>query len=274
MSDSPINKRIGFIGAGQMAKAMAAGFIGKGLVSAESVCFFDPNQNAREDFASATGGRALSSNQDVIAQSEIIFLAIKPQFYPDIVAEIGSGFPADKILVSIVAGMNLGTLSVDFQSRKTIRVMPNTPGLIGQGASGICCNDGVTDDENTLIVSLLEANGIVCQVTDPQIDMVTGVSGSGPAFVFTFIEALIDGGVNVGLPRATARQLAIETVIGSAELVKQSGDHPGVLRDQVTSPGGTTIAGMQALEESGFRAAVMLAVEAATLRARELGEND
>lgn len=263
--------QIGFIGAGQMAQAL-----GKGISNSHPTAQFvisDPSTVASDGFVLTMGDQGnvavVSDNQGVVDEAEIIFLAVKPQYLNEAVEDLN--FDNSKLIVSIVAGYSIRELQHITQSERIIRVMPNTPCLIGKGASGIAGSDGTTQADLDLVKSLLETSGIVVDVPEQLIDSVTGVSGSGPAYVFTFIEAMIDGGVLVGLHREQARKLAIQTVIGSAQMMLESGKHPGVLRDQVTSPGGTTIAALRALEESGLRDSVMSAVETATERARELG---
>lgn len=261
-----------------MAKSLAAG-IAKDLGA--SVAFFiaDPSQAAREQFVAAigeaSGGKAAvhvaESNQAVVDQAELVFLAIKPQYLDIALEEVRLPTPAP-LVVSIIAGVDVFQLERLTGTNRIIRVMPNTPCLIGHGASAIAAGQGVAKDDVRLVTEMLKAVGSVVEVEPNLMDAVTGLSGSGPAYVFTFLEALIDGGVLNGLPRATARDLAIQTVIGAATMVQQSGEHPAVLRDRVTSPGGTTIAGVKSLEENAFRDAVMSAVMAATERSSELGD--
>ena len=198
------------------------------------------------------------------------FLAIKPQ-YLEIAVEGLDFASSTPLVVSIIAGVGIFQLERLTGIKRIIRVMPNTPCLIGHGASAIAPGEEADPTDVELIKSFLNSIGLVVEVGEDLIDSVTGISGSGPAYVYTFIEAMIDGGVLTGMPRATARELAIQTVIGSALMVKESGEHPGVLRDQVTSPGGTTIEAMKSLEENSFRDTVMSAVLAATMRSQELG---
>jgi pyrroline-5-carboxylate reductase len=178
---------------------------------------------------------------------------------------------AETLVVSIAAGIRLAALEHDFgENLRVVRVMPNTPCLVGQGASAYCLGGKATAEDGELVKELLSAVGLAVPVEEKLLDAVTGLSGSGPAFVYVIIDALSDGGVRMGLPRAVATALAAQTVLGAAQMVRATGEHPGVLKDRVTSPGGTTIAGLQALEEAGLRGALMSAVEAATRRAAEL----
>jgi len=265
-------QRIGFIGAGQMATALGQGFVKAGLVSAERLVGSDPDAGARDRFAEATGGSTTAENLDVLERSDVVFLAVKPQQIAAVLAELKGKVPAGKLVVSIAAGVRLGRLAEGLGGGvRLVRVMPNTPCLVGEGACGFCLGDEATDEDAATVERLLAAVGKAYRVEEKLIDAVTGLSGSGPAFVYVVIEALSDGGVRMGLPRAVATALAAQTVRGAAAMVLATGEHTGVLKDRVTSPGGTTIAGIQALEEGGLRAALMAAVEAATERSIELG---
>jgi len=264
-------KTIGFIGAGQMAKSLAVG-----ISKSNEVTFLisDPSEEACDSFEQLIGESAsvsrAESNQALVSACEIVFLSVKPQYVEEALEE--TEFGSNPLIVSIVAGFQLFSLQRLTGTNRMIRVMPNTPCLIGKGATAIASDADVDQADIQLIKSYLESVGIVVEVEERLMDAVTGLSGSGPAYVFTFIEALIDGAVLTGMPRATARQLAIQTVIGSAEMLNETGEHPGVLRDRVTSPGGTTIAGLKALEESAFRDSVMSSVIAAADRSSELGD--
>lgn len=272
---------IGFIGAGQMAQALAAGIAEKSISAENSTAIefwiSDPSSEARDSFRQRVGEFAVvhvvNTNADIIPNARIVFLAVKPQFV-SVALENLLATTRDlpkTILVSIVAGMTIDKLSRLSGCQRIVRVMPNTPCLIGRGTSGVVASPEVNDQERDEVLQLLKSVGTVNQVSEAQIDAVTGLSGSGPAYVFTFIEALCDGGVLNGLPRDIASALALETVLGAAELVRQTGEPTALLRDRVTSPGGTTIAGLKALEAKGFRDAVISAVTAATERSRELG---
>ncbi len=260
------------IGAGQMATALAEGFVRSGLVATENITAADPDSKAGERFAKATGGRTFEENSKVVADSDVVFLAVKPQQMAAVTAELAGKIAADKLLVSIAAGVRLAAISeVLGPDVKLVRVMPNTPCLVGHGACGFCLGQNATEEDGKVVEELLGAVGVAYRVDEKLLDAVTGLSGSGPAFVYMVIEALSDGGVRMGLPRNVATALATQTVRGAAEMVAVTGEHTGVLRDRVTSPGGTTIAGIEALESAGVRAALMSAVEAATRRSVELG---
>ena len=256
-----------------MATALAEGFVKAGLVAPESLLAADPDQAARKRFAQATGGGTTEDNTQVTQQSDVVFLAVKPQKVADVTAGLRGKITAEKLVVSIAAGIRLAELAERLGDEvRLVRVMPNTPCLVGQGACGFCLGQRATADDGRLVEQLLAAVGIAYQLDEKLLDAVTGLSGSGPAFVYVIIEALSDGGVRMGLPRNLATALAAQTVRGAAEMVAATGEHTGALKDRVASPGGTTIAGLQALESGGLRAALMAAVEAATKRSIELGE--
>jgi pyrroline-5-carboxylate reductase len=255
-----------------MATALGQGFVAAELVEPAKLLAADPAGDALERFAQATGGKTSQENLQVVEQSDVVILAVKPQQMAGVLAELGGKIADDKLVISIAAGVRLARLAEGLGSdARLVRVMPNTPCLVRQAACGYCLGEKATADDGQLVHQLLSAVGVAVEVPEKLMDAVTGLSGSGPAFVYTVIEALSDGGVRMGLPRNVATALAAQTVRGAAEMVLSTGEHTGVLRDRVTSPGGTTIAGIQALEESGLRAAVMAAVEAATERSIELG---
>ncbi|MCA9151490.1 MAG: pyrroline-5-carboxylate reductase [Planctomycetales bacterium] len=265
--------RIGFIGAGQMAQALAQGFVRQGRVAAQDLSAADCFAGAREAFAQVLPeAQVVTDNRQVVEASDLIVLAVKPQHIAAVAGEL-SPLDASKLAVSIAAGVSLTRLAGLLGSNRIIRVMPNTPCLVGHGAAGFCRGTAATAEDAELVAHLLSAVGNSFELPESLLDAVTGLSGSGPAFVYTFIEALSDGGVRMGLPRNVALQLAAQTVLGAAAMVLQTGDHPGVLRDRVTSPGGTTIAGLEALEDRAFRAAAIAAVRAATARSTELGRD-
>jgi len=255
-----------------MATALARGFVAGGLVDAENLAASDPDEAARENFSEATGGNAVADSVLVVEQSDVIVLAVKPHLLGVVATELAGKIDPAKLLVSVAAGVRMDALAEMFgPDARLVRVMPNTPCLVGQGACGYCLGENADDDDRQLVAQLLEAVGIAFQVDEKMLDAVTGLSGSGPAFVFCMIEAMSDGGVRMGLPRNIATALAAQTVRGAAEMVLQTGEHTGVLKDRVASPGGTTIAGIQALEDRGLRSAVMGAVEAAANKSIELG---
>ncbi len=266
-----LSERVGFIGAGQMATALGLGLVKAGLTTAERLVASDPAAEARDRFVRATGGKTTADNLEVVAAADVIFLAVKPQQMGKVLPQFRGRLGPDKLVVSIAAGIRLATLVEGLGPEvRLVRVMPNTPCLVGKGALAYCLGQRATPQDGELVQQLLGAVGIAYPVEEKLIDAVTGLSGSGPAFVYLMIEALADGGVRVGLPRPTALALAAETVLGAAEMVLTTGEHPAVLKDRVASPGGTTIAGLQALEVGGVRAALIAAVEAATRRSIEL----
>ena len=267
---------IGFIGAGQMAQALASG-----ISSADSSIKFeiaDPSQASQDAFCQKISApiELRQNNAEIFPACDIVFLSIKPQYLNDAVdaKALQKALAKSKespLIVSIMAGVTIERIAEVTGLKRIVRVMPNTPSLIKQGAAAIASSPEVTVEELKTVSKLMSAVGSVVTVSEELLDAVTGLSGSGPAYVFTFIEALIDGGVLKGLPRDIARQLAIQTVIGSAKLVEESGEHPAVLRDRVTSPGGTTIEALKVLEINDFRGTIIQAVESATRRSKELG---
>jgi pyrroline-5-carboxylate reductase len=266
-----IKQKIGMIGTGQMATALAKGFLGSNLVAGAQLWGADPVGEARERFVQATGARIAQNNRELAGEVDVVFLAVKPQQMAAVCQEL-RGALTGKLAVSIAAGVTLGRLAELLGADvRLVRVMPNTPCLVGQGASAFCLGREATAADAALVEQLLGAVGKAYQVEERLMDAVTGLSGSGPAFVYIMIEALSDGGVRMGLPRTVASALAAQTVLGAAQMVVETGEHPAVLKDRVASPGGTTIAGLQALEDGGLRSALIAAVEAATQRSRELG---
>ena len=265
-------ERIGFVGAGQMARALAAGMVKAGRVAADRVVAFDPVAAAWDDFAKAVpGAKRAATNAEVVKSADVIFLAVKPQTFATAAQEMQSAISPDKLIVSILAGTPLAQLTSKLNTQRVARVMPNTPCLVGRGASGYACGVGCSAQDVEHVGKLLQAVGIAFSLPEHLLDAVTGLSGSGPAYAYLMIEALSDGGVLSGLPRQVATALAAQTLLGAAEMVL-SGEHPGVLKDRVASPGGTTIAGLHSLEQNGVRGALMSAVQAATKRSQELGK--
>jgi pyrroline-5-carboxylate reductase len=270
MSSGP---RIGFLGAGRMATALARGWVAAGLARAEEVLASDPLPTARDAFCEGSSLRTTADNLAVVRDSDLLVIAVKPQTMANLLGEIRPLVGGRHLILSIAAGITLRQLSEGLGTgRRIVRVMPNTPCLIGASASGYSPGEQATADDVALVDRLFNAVGKAFRLPEQQLDAVTGLSGSGPAFVYLMIEALSDGGVRVGLPREVATALAAQTVLGAARMVLETGSHPGALKDAVASPGGTTIAGLHALERAGVRGGLMDAVEAATLRSRELGK--
>jgi pyrroline-5-carboxylate reductase len=265
--------RIGFLGAGKMATALAQGWINAGLTTAKDTCASDPVSAARDHFTKTTGATAFNDNRRVLAQSNVVVLAVKPQNMAELLSEVRSALEAKHLLISIAAGITIQQIANAVGAdKRIIRVMPNTPCLVGASASAFAASAQASAADVQLMERLLQSVGRAVQVPEKLLDAVTGLSGSGPAFVAVMIEALADGGVRMGLPRDLATLLAAQTLLGSAKMLLETGLHPGQLKDMVASPAGTTIAGLYALERGGLRAALMDAVEAATLRAVELGK--
>jgi pyrroline-5-carboxylate reductase len=264
---------IGFLGAGKMATALARGFVRAELVVPKAIIASDPHEAARKNFASEVGAKTVAANFDVAKFARILVLATKPDQASSVLKEIRGKFTGNHLLISIAAGVTLAKLEAVLPSgSKVIRVMPNTPALVGAGASAFALGQSATAADGELARKLLSAVGIAFQVKESLLDAVTGLSGSGPAYVYQFIEALSDGGVASGLPRDIASHLAAQTVLGAAKMVLETGQHPGALKDQVTSPGGTTIEGLHELEKGRLRAVVMSAVRAATEKSKKLGQ--
>ncbi len=266
--------KIGFIGSGKMATALVQGVIKSGVCSAAEITVSDAIPSVAASLAASSGATAVASNAELAARAEVVVLAVKPQ---DAIAAL-EALPKREasecgLLLSIVAGLTIARLEQAAAGKfRVIRAMPNTPALILQGASGFATGPGTTAEDADIAKRVFGSVGVAVQVKESLLDAVTGLSGSGPAYIYTIIEALADGGVLMGLPRELALQLSAQTVAGAAGMVLQTGTHPATLRDQVTSPGGTTIAGLEQLEAKGLRTALISAVRAATARAKELGQ--
>ena len=266
-------RSIGFIGAGRMATALASGLVAAGKIEEASIRASDPSENARHRFSERVPNAQIVDDNDVPASSEVVVLAVKPQFVAEALASIREALPTSSLLISIAAGVSTDTLSDRLgRAARIVRVMPNTPCLVGYGVSGYCLGDQATAADGEIVADILAAVGKSHLVAESLLDAVTGLSGSGPAFVYSVVEALIEGGVQAGLPRELATSLATETVRGAAEMVVVTGEAPAALRDQVTSPGGTTVAGLKALQAGRMGEALIAAVVAATERSIELGK--
>lgn len=264
--------RIGFIGCGQMAQALASGFVNAGCVDAGALIGSDVSEAMRRAFTEHTRATATASNVEVVQNADVVFLAVKPQAMAAVLDELKTHFSHKHLVVSIAAGVTVGRiLAVIGPDRRVVRVMPNTPCLVGAAACGYAVGGQAAEEDAKLVQALLESVGLAFRLDEKLLDAVTGLSGSGPAYVYQVIEALSDGGVKVGLPRGVATALAAQTVLGAAKMVLETGKHPGELKDMVTSPAGTTIAGLAELEQRGVRGAFLAAVETATRRSQELG---
>jgi pyrroline-5-carboxylate reductase len=266
------NLRIGFLGAGRMATALAKGLVRAGVVTPQGLLASDPSETARHSFAQEVGAGTTANNAEVIQFAHPVVLAVKPDQVGGVIGETRSQFTAEHLLISIAAGVRIVALEHELGAgARVVRVMPNTPVLVGAGASAFALGHNTRPEDGELAHRLFSTVGIAYQVKEALLDAVTGLSGSGPAYAFLMIEALSDGGVAGGLPRDVATRLAAQTLLGAARMVLETGLHPGALKDMVTSPGGTTIEGLHALERARVRAALINAVRAATDKARKLG---
>ena len=262
--------KLGFIGVGSMGGAIISGLLVGGEVPRENLIYYDPDP-ARQAQMDELGVAAALDNPEVM-HTPVVVLGVKPQVLPGVLAVVKKFTRPWHLIISIAAGVPLAVLEGALPNSRVIRVMPNAPTLVGAGMAALAPGRGVTPDDLALALDLFGAVGQAVVVEERLMDAVTGLSGSGPAFVAVFIEALADGGVKMGLPRSLALTLATQTVLGTARLCHEEQMHPAVLKDLVTSPGGTTIAGLHALESRGFRSAVMDAVTAAAVRSQELGK--
>jgi pyrroline-5-carboxylate reductase len=261
---------IACLGSGKMGTALLRGIVSRGLCTPADIIISDPVEAARHAAADAIPGiRIAGDNHEAAATADAVLVCVKPYGVVPLLTSL-QGLPP-KLIISIAAGVTLADMERAAPNHRIIRVMPNTPALVGKGASAFTPGHLATEADIATTTDILGAVGTVSRVTEPLLDAVTGVSGSGPAYIYTVIEALADGGVHEGLPREEALRLAAQTVAGAAAMVLETGLHPAVLRDQVTSPGGTTIRGLAALEAGGIRSAIIRCVEAAAARARELG---
>ncbi len=255
-----------------MGEALLSRLIYQKIHQANEIGVSDPLLERRNFLAQHYGVVTTDANQAIAAEAEVLLLAIKPQMFPAVAAGLQAVIQPSTLIISILAGMPLVRLEAAFPGQAVIRAMPNTPATIGAGITAIAAGHAARPSDMERAQTLFQAVGEVVEVNESLMDAVTGLSGSGPAYVALTIEALTDGGVAAGLPRAIAAQLALQTVLGTARLIQESQLHPAILKDRVTSPGGTTIAGVAALEQAGFRSALIQAVQAAYRRSRELGE--
>jgi len=264
---------IGFFGAGKMATALAKGFVKAGLVTPKQLIASDPSDAARAAFAREVGAKTTAVNAEVVKFAEVLILAVKPDQVTGALAEIRERFTDKNLLISIAAGVTLAKLEAGLGAgARVVRVMPNTPALVGASASAFALGQSALPADAELAQKLLSAVGVAFQVKESLLDAVTGLSGSGPAYVYLFIEGLSDGGVAAGLPRDMATKLAAQTVLGSAKMVLETGLHPAALKDMVASPGGTTIEGLHELEKGKLRGTVISAVRVATEKSKKLGQ--
>ena len=265
-------KRVGFIGGGNMGEALIRGLLGANLVPAALIAATDVRAERSAQLGKEFGITAHGDNARLVREADVVILAVKPQIMAGVLGEIATAVTARHLLISIAAGVATATIrSALGKDARIIRVMPNTPALVRQGAAAIARGKGLGPEDLAVAEEIFGAVGRAVVLDEELMDAVTGLSGSGPAYVAIVIESLADGGVKMGLDRVTAMTLATQTVLGAAQLLSETGMHPGALKDMVSSPGGTTIAGISALEEGGIRTTLIRAVERATQRSRELG---
>lgn len=263
---------LGFIGGGAMASAIAKGIGEAKLLPFSQMYVSDPNPAALIELKSL-GVQCSSDNALVASKADVLLLCTKPDMVVPVLSKLGNSLRSQTLIMSVAAGLSLASMEAALPpTARVVRVMPNTPALVGLSASAFTMGARCTERDARAVTAILRSIGTAIRVPEKDLNAVTGLSGSGPAYVFLLLEALADGGVRAGLPRAAAMQLATQTVIGAAKMVQHTGKHPGVLKDQVASPGGTTIAGIHALEQGHFRGVVMDAVLAAARRAKEMGE--
>lgn len=262
---------IGFIGGGNMGGAMIGGLIKSELYAPEEVMVYDVYQPAADALREKFEVTIMNDVKALIRESQTIVLSVKPQVLPSVLKEVGSEVTKDKLIISIAAGITLERLeAMTSKDNKIVRVMPNTPALVGAGMAGVCTNINVSEAEKQEVLKIFKSFGEAELIPEKLIDAVVGVSGSSPAYVYMFIEALADGAVMEGMPRSQAYTFAAQAVLGSAKMVLDTKRHPGDLKDMVCSPGGTTIDAVKALEDNGFRATVMEAVHVAAEKNRNM----
>lgn len=263
--------RIGFIGAGNMSAAIIKGIISSGIVKEENVFASDKVLSTLEKVKTSYGINITENNKEVVENCDVIFLAVKPQFYTEVIKEISSFVKETTTIVTIAPGQTLKNLEEAFGKEiKIVRTMPNTPAMVCEGMTAVCANKKVTKEELEYICTLLNSIGKAEVIAEYMMDAVVGVSGSSPAYVYMFIEALADGAVMEGMPREMAYKFAAQAVLGSAKMVLETGMHPGALKDMVCSPGGTTIEAVSILEKRGMRSSVIEAIRGCVAKARKM----
>lgn len=266
-----MNQTISFIGSGNMAGAIIGGILSAGLVTSDKIIAADLNEEHLAHLASTHGIRTTTDNTSAAKAADILFLSVKPNVYPIVIEEIRNAVRPEAVVVSIAAGQSTAKIESLFgEPIKLVRVMPNTPALVGEGMSALCPNSNMTPEETARITHIFNSFGQSEIVPESLIDAVVGVSGSSPAYVYLFIEAMADAAVADGMPRAQAYKFAAQSVLGSAKMVLETGMHPGALKDMVCSPGGTTIEAVRVLEEKGLRSAVFEAMKACTKKSASM----
>ncbi len=268
-----LKEKIGFIGGGKMGEALINGILRAGLSSSDKIMVSDVDKKRLQILEKEAGIKTTQDNKKITSDSDIIILAVKPNMMGSVLDELNSEITSKHLIISIAAGIPLSFIESSLNKGcRAIRVMPNTPCLVGETAAGYALGKKATRNDGKLVGQLIDAVGKSFLLDEKYLDAVTGLSGSGPAFIYVVIEALADGGIKMGLPRDVAITLAAQTAFGAAKMVLESGTHIGQLRDSVTSPGGTTIEGLHALEKGGIRNALIDAVEAATKKSKSLGK--
>lgn len=266
-------KTLGFVGAGNMAEALVKGLLHAKVVPPEGIIVSDVKTDRLAHFAQEHGVRTTQDNHELVRASDVVVLSVKPQVIDKVLGLFGGDIKSSQLVISVAAGVPVSAIEARLpEGTRVVRTMPNTPATVKAGATAISAGTHATEDDLDVARALFSAVGRVVTLDETLLDAVTGLSGSGPAYVMLMIEALADGGVKVGLHRDTALLLAAQTVYGSAKLLLETGEHPGRLKDMVTSPGGTAIAGLHTLESGGLRRTLIDAVEAATNRSAQLGE--
>lgn len=262
---------LGFVGCGNMAQAMLKGILGKGLYRGEDIIVSRRNEDALAKIKETLSVNVTTDNKLVAEKADILVLAVKPFQFETVIREIGDVVKDDVLVISIAAGQTIENIERLFgKNIKLVRSMPNTPALVLEGAAGVCFNKNISESDKKNAFDIFSSFGIAHEVSEAMIDTVIGVSGSSPAYVFMFIEAMADAAVADGMPRAQAYELAAQSVMGSAKMVLETGKHPGELKDMVCSPGGTTIEAVRVLEKEGFRSAVIEAMKACVKKAGEM----
>lgn len=262
--------KIGFIGLGNMADAMIGGILQKNLYTKDQITGSSKTEETAKKVAEKYGIRT-TTNKEIAKAADILILAVKPVFFPEVIAEIKEYVTKDQLIISIAAGKSIDWIEKAFEKEiRLIRCMPNTPALVGEGCTGVCLNKNITKNDENVTLEILNSFGKASIIPERIMDAVIGVSGSAPAYVFLFIEAMADAAVQAGMPRKQAYEFAAQTVLGSAKMVLETGKHPGELKDMVCSPGGTTIEAVKVLEQQGFRGAVMSAIEACVEKSKNM----
>ena len=270
-----INKKIGFIGGGNMAEAIIKGMLSSSTISGSNIFVSEPNKSRQKFLISEYKIKVMKDNLDLVKKTDVLIVAVKPQIIRQVLKDVTEHINEKKLVISVAAGVPISQIEKALSNGKKkklsiVRTMPNTPSVVQEGVTAITAGKGVGKSDLKISHEIFQSVGRTVEVPEDQIDAVTGLSGSGPAYIFMIIEALSDAGVKMGLSRNVANELTIQTVLGSALLVRETGTSPGELKNRVTSPGGTTIAGLHALEKGSLRATLMNAVEKATLRSKEL----